>query len=183
MIALSDRDFLRIVESSKSKNGTTTTSSKTNGAARSPLFDVNQLIEDIKNDHVSRVRGALRTLAITVGPKKFVTDVAHPLAVAIGLAWERGLMDVHREHLATELVSTQLRLLLSAFEDGEAAPVIVLATMPGEAHALGLEMVGLYLSLIHICDGSAPAPPPCRRSERAPLRARRRDRHPARRGA
>jgi DNA-binding transcriptional MerR regulator/methylmalonyl-CoA mutase cobalamin-binding subunit len=138
VIALSDREILRLVEDKAAARPTDQRSFV------APSVD--QLVADIRANEVTRVRATLRSLAITLGPKVFVTDVAHPLAVAIGCAWEQGTIDVHQEHLASALVSMQLRLLLSAFEDGEGAPVVVLATLPGEAHALGLEMVAVYLA-------------------------------------
>ncbi len=53
---------------------------------------------------------------------------------------------VRQEHLFAECLSTQLRVLLTTLEGTELAPVVVLATFPGELHGLGLEMVAVHLA-------------------------------------
>lgn len=138
VIMLSDREITQLVEEKRAAPPV-----EPFGTSAS---DVDAIIEAIGRDDVTRVRATLRSLAVTLRPKAFVTDVAHPLAVRTGEAWESGAIDVRHEHLMTSLLSAQLRILLSAFEDGEDAPTVLLATLPGEAHALGLEMVALYLA-------------------------------------
>jgi MerR family transcriptional regulator, light-induced transcriptional regulator len=115
-------------------------------AARTPEPPIEDLVRGIRADEVGRVRATLRSLAIQHGPKGFVTRIANPLAIRIGAAWEEGTLEVRQEHVASELVSTQLRMLLGALEDGETSPTVVLATLPGEHHVLGLEMVAVYLA-------------------------------------
>jgi len=138
VIALSDLDITRLLESK--------TPAPTALPAGTSTPDIDALVDAIGRDDVRQVRSTLRSLAVTLRPKAFVTDVAHPLAVRVGDAWESGAIDVRHEHLMTALLSAQLRILLSAFEDGEDAPTVLLATLPGEAHALGLEMVAVYLA-------------------------------------
>jgi DNA-binding transcriptional MerR regulator/methylmalonyl-CoA mutase cobalamin-binding subunit len=108
--------------------------------------DLAALIDDAKNDRVDVLRSSLRTLSVTLGPRAFVTDVAQPFAAALGTAWAAGELEVRQEHLATALLSARLRVLLSTFEDGEEPPVVVLATLPGEVHTLGLDLVAVYLA-------------------------------------
>ena len=47
----------------------------------------------------------------------------------------------------TECLTTQLRALLAIHQVADGGPTIVLTTLPGEPHTLGLQMVALYLSL------------------------------------
>lgn len=100
-------------------------------------------------DDVARVRALLRAGAVTLGPRGFVTELAQPLAVRVGELWSEGKLDVRHEHLASALLTTQLRLLLGAFDEVEGAPVVVLATLPGEPHVLPLDMVAVYLAASH----------------------------------
>lgn len=111
-----------------------------------PAIDVAGIIDDVRNERVERARLTLRTLSVTLGPRAFVTDLATPLASALGTAWAAGTIEVRHEHLATALLSARLRVLLSTFEDSEEPPVVVLATLPGEAHILGLDLVAVYLA-------------------------------------
>ena len=47
----------------------------------------------------------------------------------------------------TECLTTQLRALLATHQVGGGSPTVVLTTLPGEPHTLGLQMVALYLAL------------------------------------
>lgn len=109
----------------------------------SPLEAV---LDALRRDDVVALRSVLRGAAVTLGPRAFVTELAHPLAVRVGELWASGDLDVRHEHLASASLTTQLRLLLGAFEDTERTPVVVLTTLPGEPHTLGLEMVAVYLA-------------------------------------
>ncbi|MCC6969562.1 MAG: MerR family transcriptional regulator [Phycisphaerales bacterium] len=137
IIPLPDRDIARLVEDQD-------TGPRPPPPALGP--DIAWLVDALRRDEVARVRAALRSLAITLSPRAFVTEVAHPFAIHVGDAWEAGTLDVRHEHLGTALLSAQLRVLLCAFEDSEDPPTVLLATLPGEAHALGLEMVAVYLA-------------------------------------
>jgi len=80
-----------------------------------------------------------------LGPVAFLTRRIGPLVVAVGAAWEEGRLDVGHEHFLTERVGDLLRSLRLPFEDRAAGPVIVLATLPGETHGLGLAAAGLQV--------------------------------------
>lgn len=104
------------------------------------------VIEAIAHDDVAALRSALRRGALALGPRRFVVELAGPLCTEVGEAWARGEIAVRQEHVFAAQLTTQLRLLLSAYEDAERPPVVLLATLPGELHALGLEMAAVYLA-------------------------------------
>ena len=81
-----------------------------------------------------------------LGPVAFLTRRIGPLVVAVGAAWEDGRLDVGHEHFLTERVGDLLRSLRLPFEDRASGPVIVLATLPGETHGLGVQMAALVLA-------------------------------------
>ncbi|MFO1339807.1 MAG: MerR family transcriptional regulator [Burkholderiaceae bacterium] len=72
----------------------------------------------------------------------FVCDIVGPLTTAVGLGWMRGELRVSDEHLYTEVAHTVLRQGLAALpEPAQAtAPRVLLTTLPGEPHGLGLLM-------------------------------------------
>jgi DNA-binding transcriptional MerR regulator/methylmalonyl-CoA mutase cobalamin-binding subunit len=107
--------------------------------------DLQPLIEALRREEVDVLRAGLRQLAFLLGPRRFVVDVAQPLALRVGELWEAGELEVHHEHLMSDCLSTQLRVLRSFFDDSR-GPVVLLATLPDERHGLGLEMIGLYLA-------------------------------------
>jgi len=111
---------------------------------------LHRVVEALMADDVSTVRSTLRSAALALGPRRFVTSLAHPLAVRVGALWENGEIEVRHEHLASACLTTQLRMLFGAFDDdGGRKPVVVLATLPGEPHVLPLDMVAVYLAARH----------------------------------
>ncbi len=111
-----------------------------------PIPAVESCVEVLRADDAVELRVRLRRAALLLGPRRFLQEVAHPLAVRVGELWERGEIGVRQEHLFTECLSTQLRVLLCGLEGTEVAPVVVLSTFPGELHGLGLEMVAVHLA-------------------------------------
>lgn len=110
------------------------------------LPTVHGLIHHLLADDTEALAGEMRRSALRLGSRRFVTEVAHPFVVEVGKQWEDGKLEVRHEHLASEALSTLLRLLLSTSEDGLGRPVVLLATLPGELHGIGLELVALYLA-------------------------------------
>jgi DNA-binding transcriptional MerR regulator/methylmalonyl-CoA mutase cobalamin-binding subunit len=106
---------------------------------------VEALLEALEREDVGALRAHLKRAGILCGPLRFVVDFAWPAAIEVGARWERGELEVHHEHLFTECLSSQLQLMLSAFDDAIRGPSVLLATLPGELHGLGLEMIALYL--------------------------------------
>lgn len=102
--------------------------------------------------HSLRVRdasGLHRTLQQRLaqqGLAAFVQDAIAPLAVQVGEAWARGELEVYEEHLFTEVASRLLRQAVLAVPTGR-GPVVLLTTVPDEAHGLGLLMGEAMLSL------------------------------------
>ena len=96
-------------------------------------------------DRVNELEAQLRLSAAALGPRRFVTELVHPFAVSVGRAWAEGRVSVRQEHLATECLVTQIRQMLATYQDIHAAPLVLLATLPGEQHTLPLQMVALYL--------------------------------------
>lgn len=86
-----------------------------------------------------RRRMARQTLA------EFVTGTIAPLTLAVGDAWAAGRLNVHEEHLYTELAGRLLRRAIEELPTG-AGPLILLATLPEERHGLGLLMAEALLS-------------------------------------
>jgi len=111
------------------------------------IADVEALIALLEQDNAKRIEDELRLAAAALGAKRFVVEVAQPLAVAVGQSWADGRIEIRQEHLMTECLTTQLRALLATHQVADGAPTIVLATLPSEPHTLGLQMVALYLAL------------------------------------
>jgi MerR family transcriptional regulator, light-induced transcriptional regulator len=104
--------------------------------------DVERLISLIRACEVDVFRRELQRITGIVGTKRFIVELAAPLVEAVGEAWSTGKLGVHHEHLMTDILSAHLRLQLH-FQQGSMGPRLLLATLPREQHALGLDMAAL----------------------------------------
>lgn len=141
VISKSVSDLERLVDIAGDKVPRATAASE---ASPSPI-DVDGLVDLLAVDRIGDIERAIRQGASLLGPADFVTQLAHPFAVRVGEAWAKGRLSIRHEHLATECLVTQMRLMLAGYQDIQSRPVVLLATLPGELHTLPLQMVALYL--------------------------------------
>jgi MerR family transcriptional regulator, light-induced transcriptional regulator len=82
-----------------------------------------------------------------LGP--FIVDGVAPLTVAVGQAWADGSIAVYEEHLYSEALQSVVRSALAPFQAGlqPRGPRVLLTTVPGEAHGLGLLMAEALMTL------------------------------------
>jgi MerR family transcriptional regulator, light-induced transcriptional regulator len=97
------------------------------------------------------VDGLKRHLALglaRLGLGRFVLDIVGPLNGQVGEAWMQGRLEVFQEHLYTEAVQSCLRQALQLLQPARAVPPrVLLATVSGEPHGLGLLMAEAMLSI------------------------------------
>jgi DNA-binding transcriptional MerR regulator/methylmalonyl-CoA mutase cobalamin-binding subunit len=108
---------------------------------------VQAMIAALERTDMDAVRVQLRSAVAALGPKGFLSEVAGPLVEHVGEAWATRRLDVLHEHLLSEALETQIKLLTAAYEGTTRGPVVLLATLPGELHGLGLQMAALYLAI------------------------------------
>lgn len=80
-------------------------------------------------------------------PLDFLEQTLAPLVARVGDAWQRGELAVRHEHFFSERVGDLLRSWRAPFEDRATGPLVLLATLPGEPHALGLQMAALVVAV------------------------------------
>lgn len=117
-----------------------------------PLMEeLTELIAMIKRHDVSGYLQAMQQQLARKGLQPFVQDIVAPLSDLVGEEWERGALQVFEEHLFTELTTRLLRQAIANFANGgqlaPLRPCILLTTVPGEQHALGLLMAETILTL------------------------------------
>jgi methylmalonyl-CoA mutase cobalamin-binding subunit len=79
-------------------------------------------------------------------PVEFMDERIAPLVRAVGDGWESGDLEIRHEHFLAERVGDLLRSLRLPFEERTSGPLVILATLPGEGHGLGLQMAALLLA-------------------------------------
>lgn len=73
----------------------------------------------------------------------FLQAIVAPLLDRVGMAWADGSLGVHHEHLLTEVLEDLLRQMRLELPPQPQRGNVLLATLPGERHRLGLLMVAL----------------------------------------
>jgi DNA-binding transcriptional MerR regulator/methylmalonyl-CoA mutase cobalamin-binding subunit len=107
-------------------------------AARSALHDLALYL--VKTHQSPELRRELGQAVVRDGLFRFVTETAAPLAALVGEAWMRGEIQVFEEHLFTEQMQGVLRQAIAQVPTAGGAPRVLLSTLPGEQHGLGLLM-------------------------------------------
>lgn len=98
---------------------------------------------------VEGLRRALAQVVLRRGLAGGVTEVLAPLTTRIGELWMKGQLQVFEEHIYSESLQLVLRQSIHALPPTAtgAGPRVLLTTLPGEAHGLGLLMAEALLSL------------------------------------
>ncbi len=106
-----------------------------------------QFIDLIKGHKASALRIALGRALLEQGLDDFLSKTITPLNQLVGESWMRGEIRIFEEHLYSEQLTHVLRNAISTMRDPDASPRVLLTTLPGEEHALGLMMAEATLSL------------------------------------
>jgi methanogenic corrinoid protein MtbC1 len=107
-----------------------------------------QLIDLLKARDAAAMRDWFQHQVQAHGLRSFIHNVMAPATQAVGEAWSSGHLAIHEEHLYTELMKSLVRQSLAEYQqEGDDAPRVMLTTVPGERHSLGLLMVEALLRL------------------------------------
>ncbi len=98
------------------------------------------------HDHEGLQRLFQREL-IRRGMSSFVQDIIAPLTARVGEAWSRNKIGVFEEHLFSQHLEKLFRSSLASLVQSDGQPRILLTTLSGEEHALGLLMVEALLTM------------------------------------
>ena len=109
--------------------------------------DVSEFLALIRSRQPEVLRRSLAQALLRLGLERFVFDVAAPLARLIGEVWPRDEFESFDERLSIESLQTVMRGALASISTPGAPPTVMLTTVPGEPHGLGLLMSESLLSL------------------------------------
>jgi DNA-binding transcriptional MerR regulator len=94
----------------------------------------------------SGLRAHLSRALMRLGLQRFVTEFAAPLNELVGHAWACGRIAVAQEHIYAEQMQHLLRQGIGSIPPGAQEPSVLLTTLPGEQHQLGLLMAHVCLA-------------------------------------
>jgi DNA-binding transcriptional MerR regulator len=99
-----------------------------------------------RESRAADLRRLLAGRARTEGPREFLATAGEILTAA-GRAWADGQLGIRHEHLLSEMLEDVLRGLREEVPGRRGGEVVVLTTLPGERHALGLQLAALATKL------------------------------------
>lgn len=111
---------------------------------------VQRIMAALCSDDDVRLVHELRYAALNLGIRPFIREIVTPLTQLVGQAWEQGRIQIRHEHLLSDVLTTQLRVMWASQLGGERGQRVLLATLPSEQHVLGLEMAATYLAALGI---------------------------------
>jgi DNA-binding transcriptional MerR regulator/methylmalonyl-CoA mutase cobalamin-binding subunit len=105
------------------------------------------LLETLTDGPRFALLARLEALLQQHGLRVFLTDVVAPMNLAVGEAWISGRIGIFDEHHYTEQVRRVLTTALGSLPTGAEDLRVLLTTLPGEPHGIGLLMVACMLCL------------------------------------
>ena len=101
----------------------------------------------LKAHQLVELRQLLSHSLMRLGLQRFVIDVVAPLNELVGNAWIEGRIEIFEEHIYAEQIQQLLRHAIGAMSGTGPGPRILLTTLPGEQHKLGLLMAEACLAV------------------------------------
>lgn len=111
--------------------------------------DLDALLKPLLSHQLYALQEALQAQLLKRGLGPYVIEVLAPLIAHVGHLWSQGRVQIFEEHLFTEVVQQQLHRAMAMLPPNErmGPPRVLLGTVPGEEHGLGLLMVQALLAL------------------------------------
>ncbi len=129
--------------------------SPANGGKTASLqqLEIAQTLDLVKAHDPAQLRRRFSQQIMRIGLSHFVLDIAIPLMRDVGKAWASGDLHIFEEHLCSEVLETSLRAALATAPEPAAnsRPRVLLSTVPGESHSLGILMAEA-LCLVEGCN-------------------------------
>ncbi len=113
------------------------------------LPELDEWMQMLRSQDAQALRLALTQTLLERGLTRLITECVVPMNVHVGQAWLDGQLAVFEEHLYTEILQGVLRHAMGQISGGRpgAPPRVLLTTLPGEPHGLGLLMAECFMVL------------------------------------
>lgn len=107
------------------------------------VVDLLRCVERFDAEHLTR---SLLHDWKRMSPLEFLCSRISPLVYVVGEEWAAARLEIRHERFLSERVGDLLRSLRLPLEEKAKGPWVVCASLPGEEHGLGLQMVALLLT-------------------------------------
>ena len=105
------------------------------------------LICFLESGNTSEFKTTLFELVDQQSPKDFVYQTAEPLLKATGNAWAQGRISIYLEHFVTQQLMAAIHTAQSRVRSTPSGLRVLLTTLPGEPHGMGVMLVELLLNI------------------------------------
>jgi methanogenic corrinoid protein MtbC1 len=127
------------------------------------------LLRAVAEERGDRLLALLQKAAAKLDPVEFVADRVAPLVTEIGRAWADGQIEIRHEHMASEVLEDFLREYRAELKETSRGPIVVLTTLPGETHRLGIQMSAIVAraggARVRMLGADTPLPEICAAAE------------------
>lgn len=117
------------------------------GESSGSSIDVHPWLDLLRRQDAAGLRQALVRMINERGLARSLIEGVAPMNVLVGQSWLEGRLAVHEEHLYTEVVQGTLRHAMVALQPPARPPRVLMTTLPGEQHGLGLLMAECFMVL------------------------------------
>ncbi len=107
---------------------------------------IEHILTVLQTSDGTELETALSEIYQKQGMQAFITETVAPLLYTVGERWAKGKLQIFEEHLLSEVLTRFLNSEISAIQKTSMKPRVLLATLPGEEHTLGLLMFSALLS-------------------------------------
>ncbi len=107
---------------------------------------ISTMLDAIRSANATQIESLLRRRYEQQGMKEFINTTVVPLLYTVGDLWVSGELQIFQEHFLTEQLNRFLNTEIAIMQKSAKKPLVVLATLPGEEHTLGLLIVAAMLS-------------------------------------
>jgi len=104
------------------------------------------ILEAVRSADAGRIETLFRVQYEKQGMRGFILELAVPLLNTIGELWMSGELQIFQEHFLSQQLIRFLGTEIGKTQKIAEKPLVLLATLPGEEHTLGLLMVAAMLS-------------------------------------
>lgn len=102
---------------------------------------LNELLDCVTEHNSQRLWVLLEQTLIQQGMKVFVIETIAPLIHMVGDKWASGELQVFEEHFLSRQLTLFLDSVISKMPVNAQSELVLLATLPGESHSLGILML------------------------------------------
>jgi DNA-binding transcriptional MerR regulator/methylmalonyl-CoA mutase cobalamin-binding subunit len=107
---------------------------------------VREILDAVRSADAGQVEIRLRGQYEKQGMQGFILETMVPLLRGVGDLWIGGKLEIFQEHFLSGQLIRFLNTEIAGMQKSAGKPLVLLATLPGEEHTLGLLMLAAILS-------------------------------------